>query len=466
MSIKNVYEFIKACLLVILLTVSVQEAQALNIYFPQEQNLTVKEEGIFFSGKISKKETVSINGDTIKPAKNGAFSYCVPLKEGENIFAVQTKDWFNNKETIKYTIKRVSPKHDEYYNKFIESEKAYYFTKRDNVVLRSTPVDAGMNRLGYLPKDTKVVVDGIQNEFSRIYLSKNNYAWAFTKDLVKTEGTDEFVYEPKTLNSTEQIKTANDITYVFELSENTPYSAVVDDNKLVITIYNLDNLSEDYTKEITLGKFPRYSVCMKNGVLYATVKKLPFDEANYSNKKVKIVIDPGHGGKEFGAIGCLGHKEKVLNLDVGLKLKKILEQHGFNVVMTRETDEFVSLNDRVKYAQDYDALIFVSIHLNSVPISDNPNLNEGSITFYFNPQGKNLAQEINKMLSHDLHTVDCGVSQASWAVVRPTEYIGVLTELAYLVNPKDVNIYRQKKFPQTAAEAIYKGLVNYIHSEL
>lgn len=439
---------------------------ALTLTHPEQQHMTVDEDGIFFSGKIKKSERVFINGVQMNRAKFGAFSYSFPLKEGENIFAVQKKEFLGHNETITYTITRVSANHKPDYNKFIEEDKAYLETTRDNVVLRSTPIDAGMNRLGYLPKGTKVAVDGRFNEFSRIYLAKDKYGWAMTKDLAKSENEAEFVYTPKSLLSVNQVKTDIDTTYTFSLSENVPYSAVVEDNKLVVTIYNLDDNDETYTKEFTLDKFPRYSVCMQNGILYVIFKSNPLTDTNYSNKNVKIVIDAGHGGKELGAVGCLGDKEKNINLDVALRLKKILEEHQFDVKLTRETDKYVSLEDRIKFAKDNDALIFVSIHMNSVPISDNPLLNKGTLVFYFNPQCKQISQIVSKSISKDLHTVDGGATQRSFAVVRPTEYIGILAELAYLVNPDDVAIYKNKKFAQTSAVAIYNGLVDYIHSEL
>lgn len=440
-----------------------QSSNALVLTHPEHDNMTVDEEGIFFSGKVSKHEKVYIEGVQISPAKTGAFSYSVPLSPGENIFAVQSKDWLGNKTTKKYVITRIIPQKNS--DKFIKTKKAYYKTVRDNVVLRSTPIDGGMNRLGYLPKDTKIVVEGNFNEFAGIYLTKNMYGWILAKDLVKTD-EEEFCYTPINLTDTDQIKTDTDVTYTFTCSENMPYGAIIDNNKLTLTIYNLDNQEEKYTKEFKLDKFPRYSICVQNGILYLTFKKLPFTPSNYSNKKVNIVIDPGHGGEETGAVGCLGHKEKDLNLEVALKLKKILKEHNYNVKMTRETDKFVSLNDRIKFAQDEDTLIFISIHQNSVPISNNPNLNEGTVVFYFNPQSGELATAVSKSVSQALNVKNEGAAQASYAVIRPTEYIGILAELIYLVNQNDVAVYKNKKFAQTSAMAIYKGLSSYIHSEL
>lgn len=457
------------------------QTPALTITHPEAHDLTVNEDAIFFTGKIERREKVYINNELMTPSRARAFSYSVPLKKGENIFAVQKKDWLGNIETIKYTITRASKSETKYKNEFIEAPKAYYKTIRDNVVLRNTPIDAGMNRLGYLPKDTEVVIDGTQNEFSRIYLTKDKYGWVMTKDLIKmppetetaiNEETGEeitqevFRYHPKTILSNEQTKNGDGKGIVVKLSKNTPYSAIIDRNKLVLTIYNLDTMSEVFTKEFSLGKFPRYSVKMQDSTLEVIFKKCPLNKSTYSNKDVKIVIDPGHGGSEIGAVGCLGHREKTINLDVALRLKRILEFHHFDVYMTRETDKFVSLNERVEFAKEKDALIFISIHMNSVPISSNPNLNEGSIVFYYNPQSQQLAQAVVKVLSQELDTKNGGAAQASFAVIRPTEYIGILAELAYLVNPNDVSIYKTKRFAHTSAVAIYKGLINYIHSSL
>ena len=485
------------------------ETSAVTLTHPESQYVTVDKPGIFFSGKIHKYEHVYINGIRMYPERNGAFSYSISLKSGENIVAVQSKELFGKTHTITYHITFQKAVKRPNQNVFLQSEKAYYQTTKDDVVMRSTPVDAGMNRLGYLPNNTKLVVDGTFNEFSRVYLSEDNYGWVFTKNIkivpketkpetakaenktnikpvkqtetvtkkeVKTaepekENVEEkaeptFEYKPVTVTDTNTFKTVHDETFVIQLSDNAPYSAIVDNNKLVVTVYNVDSKSETYKKTFNLGKFPRYSVCMKDGVLYVIQKKVPFTKQTYSNRKVFIVIDPGHGGQERGAVGCFGDIEKNLNLKVALELRKYLEKANFRVRMTRETDKFMTLNDRVKFGQDNDALFFISIHLNSVPISSNPNLNEGTVVFYFNPQGEELAKTLAQSISTALKVKNEGASQASFAVIRPTEYIGVLAELAYLVNPKDVRVYRSMHFARTSARAIYNGLVKYINEVL
>ena len=442
-------------------------ANAVTLYHPESCYVNTGEQGIFFSGKINKYESVFINGKQIYPDK-GAFSYSVPLNIGENIFSVQSKGLFGIVKTKKYYITRTEKDKLPNQDKLLIYKKSYYKTTRDNVVLRSSPIDAGMNRLGYLPFDCRVIVNGSYNEFSRIYLTKDVFGWVKTEHLSKVGdlSENEIDYKPAELISTNITETHSNKTFIAVLSKDVPYSATVEDGKLIVTVYNLDCKNEKYTKDFNLGIFPRYSVCMKNSVLYVTQKKAPVNNANYSNKSIRIVIDAGHGGRERGTIGCFGDIEKDINLKVALCLKKLLKSANFDVRLVRERDKFVSLEDRINFGTDNDALIFISIHMNSVPISSDPNLNEGTVVFYFNPQCAALAEIMAKKISSKLKVNNEGSVQASFAVIRPTEYLGILAELVYMVNPKDVPVYRSKQFVNKSAEAIYDGLINYINSQL
>ena len=245
----------KIILTILFLIGATVQAQALMITHPEAQDLTVNENAIFFTGKIERHEKVYINNVLMVPSKSRAFCHSVPLITGINNFAVQKIDWRGNIETIKYTITRANDIQTKYQNEFIQIPNAYYKTTRNNVVLRNTPIDAGMNRIGYLPQNTILVIDGTQNEFSRVYLTKNKCGWVMTKDLIKLppqtkkiineesqeeETIEVFEYNPKSIISTEQKKDESTKTYKITLSENTPYSAIADTNKLSLSIYNLD----------------------------------------------------------------------------------------------------------------------------------------------------------------------------------------------------------------------------------
>ena len=110
-----------------------------------------------------------------------------------------------------------------------------------------------------------------------------------------------------------------------------------------------------------------------------------------------LVIDPGHGGKDPGAIGGEGTREKDVVLDIALNLQKMLQKNGrYNVLLTRETDRYVSLAERVRFSNEHHADLFISLHVNALPQKDY-NVTE---TFYFGPPKDDytlrLAQKENR----------------------------------------------------------------------
>ncbi len=118
-----------------------------------------------------------------------------------------------------------------------------------------------------------------------------------------------------------------------------------------------------------------------------------------------IVIDPGHGGKDPGATGSLGTNEKDIVLDIGLRLRDaLIKSGGYKVVMTRESDEFISLADRVKVANSNRTDLFISLHVNAIPQKEY-NVTE---TYYFGPPSDQytlrLAEQENR--GSEIRTVD------------------------------------------------------------
>jgi N-acetylmuramoyl-L-alanine amidase len=110
-----------------------------------------------------------------------------------------------------------------------------------------------------------------------------------------------------------------------------------------------------------------------------------------------IVIDPGHGGKDPGAIGSAGTKEKEIVMDIALRLRdQLMQSGGYKVLLTRETDTFISLADRVKFSNTHKADLFISLHINALP-QKQFNVTE---TFYFGPPSElytlRLAEQENR----------------------------------------------------------------------
>lgn len=175
-----------------------------------------------------------------------------------------------------------------------------------------------------------------------------------------------------------------------------------------------------------------------------------------------IFIDAGHGGSNSGAIGVTGLYEKVVNLDVALRLAAKLRQAGAVVVMARETDITLSLNERVAKAERSGAHVFVSIHTNAHP---NRSVS-GTETYYYrgrpgDVESYYLAAHLQTELVKALGLRDIGVKHGNLHVIRETTMPAALVELAFLSNPYDESLLKTESFRDNAATAIYRGLERY-----
>jgi N-acetylmuramoyl-L-alanine amidase len=215
-----------------------------------------------------------------------------------------------------------------------------------------------------------------------------------------------------------------------------------------------------------------------------------------------IVIDPGHGGKDSGALGHRQTEEKDITLKVGLKLKELLsKQRGVRVLMTRDRDIFIELEERAKFANRHDADLFVSVHVNS-----HPSRSVKGIEMYHFGEAKDqralevAARENGTPLSStgvgweylvaDLLTTkkveaslelawtakeamvthmnghyavnDHGVKTAPFYVLRFTSMPSILAEIAYISNPDEEDLLRKPAFVKDVAQSLYKGITSYL----
>lgn len=221
-------------------------------------------------------------------------------------------------------------------------------------------------------------------------------------------------------------------------------------------------------------------------------------------KDLIVVIDPGHGGKDPGAIGKKGTKEKDVTLKIGNYLKDLIQKRiGATVVLTRNRDVFLDLEKRVELANRKKADLFISIHVNSHPqkkikglevyhfgkasdpralevaarengmkLEDNAppwqfiiadKLNDQKIE-----QSQTFAWTTNKTLVKSLKASykikDHGVKTAPFYVLRFTTMPSILAEVAFVSNPDEEKRLRTKAFQKQLAEGIYKGIQSYLKS--
>lgn len=438
-----------------LILLGINSAFAYELILPKEKKSVISTNYAFFVGKANKTEEITINDEKVYVASNGAFAHSVKLKEGENRIVMKSN--FNTQVYRFYK----TPKEQNLKPELIEFPAMVYQVKKDNTPLRSTPIDYGMNRLSHLFEGTNLVINGQKGQFYRVVLSKNKEAW-IDKTAVKESSE---TLEPKfiTMNS---ITFKNASKHTIEFTEKLPYTIEETEKEIIFRVYNpivFDN--SIYTVNIKKPEKYTYETISHKGVYVFKVSELAKTNNNTLDGYT-IVVDAGHGGSEKGAIGCLGDKEKDINLNIANELKEMLCLMGAKVLMTRECDGDISLDDRVKIAKENFAEIFISIHLNSIPdVKFDLHKHKGTSVYHYNPNSKKIAECIQKSVVDKLGTRNDGVKTASFAVIRPTEYLGVLVEVAYMTNPNDSLLYTQEDFSRETAKAIADGVLEYISKQ-
>lgn len=197
------------------------------------------------------------------------------------------------------------------------------------------------------------------------------------------------------------------------------------------------------------------------GYVYKTYLKL----LNQSGPAVKdriIILDPGHGGKDPGAVNG-SYAEKRIALAVAEIVKNKLENDGATVYMTRYDDTYPTLQDRVDFAHAHYADIFVSIHVNAASSSSA----RGTETYYSisandnEKEDNSLATNINNEIVNQADMYNRGVKREDYYVIRHSVFPSVLVELGFITNSGDLNKLVNSDYQEIFGNAIYQGIVNY-----
>ena len=177
---------------------------------------------------------------------------------------------------------------------------------------------------------------------------------------------------------------------------------------------------------------------------------------------ITIMLDPGHGGSDSGAIGPLGLKyaEKAINLDTALNLKKELEALGAKVLMTRTTDATVSLTDRLAASRKALPDMFLSIHANSM--ADNVDISqiEGFSVHYKEALAKPLSEVLLNQAGEAGRTKK-GVRYNNFYVVRGTWAPSMLIETGFVPNPYEFELLTDPDEQAELVKSLAKGIAEY-----
>ncbi|WP_446397042.1 N-acetylmuramoyl-L-alanine amidase [Coleofasciculus sp. E1-EBD-02] len=177
------------------------------------------------------------------------------------------------------------------------------------------------------------------------------------------------------------------------------------------------------------------------------------------NSRIVVMVDPGHGGKDPGAVGIGGLREKDVILPIAQEVAALLEKQGVQAVLTRNSDYFVDLAPRVTMAERVNANLFVSIHANAISLS-RPDVN-GLETYYFS-SGQRLAQTIHNNILQTVPVQNRGVRRARFYVLRKTSMPAVLVEVGFVTGRDDSAKLNNSTHRSQLAQAIARGILQYI----
>ena len=301
------------------------------------------------------------------------------------------------------------------------------------------------------------LLDDQQSNFSKVsyngqegYVDNNqlNYAVDHMNELYKLQAG-----LPQTLDAKKMISTKLKETPLYE-SADTFSKRVSTVN--AGTIFNYEDRENDFYK-VTIGNGKKayipYWLVNANFATIESDSQLP-----QGIEHAKIVIDPGHGGDDPGAVVTFSEKHEADHtLTTALLLKKELENLGATVILTRESDKSVSLENRAQLSNREKANAFISLHFDSGPNSNA----SGTTGYYFTSTSENLAQTVNKYIARNLTLKSQGTKFQNFLVLRENKQPSILLELGYLNNPDDNKLIESTEYQENIAKSIASALKEY-----
>lgn len=346
-----------------------------------------------------------------------------------------------------------------------------YFTIQVDAVIIRNEADLNAKQITTAKKGTSYKILQRQGNWLQIKLSKEKKGWVYSFYGTVSEG--------------QNIPQGNDKTK----STNNAHT------QFVTIIYNGTNLREQPTTDaevvtradagqsFKIISFDNewYEVQVKNkrsayvASWVVTVTNKIGNQVQDSNLKTKetprkkgtlngvtIVVDAGHGGNDKGTTGARGTDEKDITLQTAAILASKLNAAGAEIIMTRESDEYIDLRKRVSVAHQHNADAFISIHYDA---TDDSSIS-GFTTYYMNSNQAALAQTVHAALSKKIQLRDRGAQPGNYLVLRENRQPSILIELGYLSNPSEEREVLKSQFREQATLGIYNGLLNYFDDQL
>jgi N-acetylmuramoyl-L-alanine amidase len=328
----------------------------------------------------------------------------------------------------------------------------------------------------FFPNGTRARVSGRLNDDLRLRLAPESEAWITTAEARPVPGISAV---PAVVGSVRLTPMKDRVRLRVPLSHRVPFKVTESDRSLTLRLYGAlgdvnwiqygpadtlirrvawdQNDREEVTLTLELARsLWGYHARWERGDLVLDVRRPPPPGPDGSLKGRLIAIDPGH--PPGGSTGPTGLREAEANLGIGLEVKRLLEQEGARVFMTRTEDVPLELWPRVDLAERAGADILVSIHNNALPDGVNPFTNNGTSVYYNQPRSVPLARAVQAALVRRLGVRDLGIGRGDLALVRTTWLPAVLTEGLFMIVPEQEAALRSPRGQRLYAEAVVEGI--------
>lgn len=400
-------------------------------------------------------------------------------------YLVQPLDWRENRKIFFYLI---SPQGDT-----LVKENPHPVTIFDNSFPQTAQVAVPMATLrtgvgaGYyyfLPRNTKLTIDGRYGNFLKVRLARNEVTWVNKSDV---RLLDTGLHPPQVLLNVIRVRDIGDrVRIKMPLCERIPFRIIQRSNpqQLVIRLYGVisdtdwikyesgqeivrdmrwEQVAENvYQLTILLNQKQQWGYDTyydENDSFYLEINKSP-EIAGWPSsplKGISLLLDPGHL-PDTGAVGPTGTTEAEVNYRLALVLEEKLRSKGALVYMTRRGEHGITLGARKRLAEMFGADILLSLHHNALPDGVNPFRNRGTSTYYYHPQSFLLAELIQEKLLEKLDLNNFGLYYDNLAMCRPTQMPAVLIEPAFLMHPEEEMLIKSDSYGEKCADAIVEAL--------
>ncbi len=352
-----------------------------------------------------------------------------------------------------------------------------------------TGAGSDFSRLTPLPKGTKAAITarqmGNNNGTQANWVRLDYGGWILASQVQVTSGV---TVPPKTIvKSVTSREREGSTDVIIPLQVPVPVTLEQGTNTLTLTLYNTTAQTDiirfndnptvsrldwkqsspgvvQYVFNLKSKQQWGYKLRYQGSNLVLSLRHPPkLDRANLSKPLTgtKILLDPGHGGKDSGALGPNGYTEKDANLYAAKLLANELSMRGASVYLSREADKFIELSDRQIIIDNLEPTLALSVHHNSLPDGGNPDT-KGFSTYWYHTQAQSLAVYLHNYVVKDSGRPSYGIFWDNLALARPASAPSVLLEWGFMSNPSEFEQIANPQEQQKMAKSIADGITQWL----